>query len=143
MAALGPRVAFAAFALVALFVAHADTLRCYTCSTVANKNCGDPFNKSYVPMTDCQSVGVTGAQPKEVPVCKKVKQRVNNGDLQTVRSCAWVKPEEPCPPSPSGAYIREEECSTCTSDLCNAATAFSPALLPLAAVAAATAYSVL
>nr|AKK22143.1 Ly-6/neurotoxin 2 [Locusta migratoria] len=106
-------------------------LRCYHCtSDHYNPNCDDPFNSTGIEVVDCLEQTRRRSDPREVPVCKKIKQRINNGDLQTVRSCAVMLPDQSCTTTDQSSYIHEEYCITCDTDLCNAAS-------PLAAAAAA------
>ncbi|XP_046991108.1 uncharacterized protein LOC124596132 [Schistocerca americana] len=108
-------------------------LRCYHCSSDHyHHNCDDPFNSTGIETVDCMEQLRRRTDPREIPVCKKIKQRINNGDLQTVRSCAFILPDQPCTTTDQSSYIHEEYCITCETDLCNAAP-------PLPAAAAATA----
>ncbi|XP_069699740.1 UPAR/Ly6 domain-containing protein crok-like [Periplaneta americana] len=113
----------AGFCLLAFAVHTGSGLRCWTCSSNSERHCGDPFNKTYISMVDCnrdrsQHYHIQTANV----VCKKSKHLVNGEEI-VMRSCEWNK-DTACTPSHHTA-VQNVFCETCSEDGCNGAFRFS------------------
>ncbi|XP_055545324.1 uncharacterized protein LOC129730197 [Wyeomyia smithii] len=131
---------------------QANALRCWRCSSDASTAafCDDPFSQDIITeqqrrwsYVDCSYPPGTGSYPfnqqlsQTRAVCKKMKQYINDRVVVS-RSCAWEDvsaPPNSCINAQTPSYIKTEFCETCTTDGCNGAAQYGPALLTVALTA--------
>uniref|UniRef100_A0A8D8WKL7 Protein quiver n=1 Tax=Cacopsylla melanoneura TaxID=428564 RepID=A0A8D8WKL7_9HEMI len=127
---------FGALTILLIAVQGSLAIRCWTCSSDRVPGCTDPMNVTYgVDLTNCDNERQHSPYLQSIAVCKKAKQRVN-GNLVTVRSCAWPPPdnrgEGPCSESSNPSYIKMEFCETCSDkDGCNGGNTVTSTLIGL------------
>lgn len=114
--------------IVAFSAQAGNGLRCWSCTTDGNRNCGDPFNRTFFQLHDCDynRSPSTYNQPS-TPICKKQKQILNGQEL-VIRSCVYDK-EMACIPSSAHSSVKDVFCDTCNEDGCNTAHSVTPATL--------------
>ncbi|KDR18171.1 uncharacterized protein LOC110831084 [Zootermopsis nevadensis] len=121
-------VYIAVFCLLALSIQTGAGLRCWSCASSSDRHCGDPFNKTFFHLRDCDSDRSPQTYNRlTTPVCKKLKQLSNEQEV-IERTCVWNK-ETACAPSSVHTSVKDVFCETCAEDGCNSAERFASATL--------------
>ncbi|XP_069699748.1 UPAR/Ly6 domain-containing protein CG9338-like [Periplaneta americana] len=136
------------FTLLAVSIRTGESIKCYTCNSQANKNCGDPITKEGLDETECTATAVEEGVAKakqasqnignflgfdrlpSVPdmkfACQKIDVSDNNGNTVTIRGCTIAKTEsvDPCAMTDVVKKVTSEQgkvdfCETCEEDQCN------------------------
>jgi len=115
--------------LVAAYFFHESFgIKCWVCRSDSDPKCGDPFDNTSVPITDCKQEKelqhIPGVRPT---MCRKIRQKVN-GEWRYFRSCAYlgepgIEGDERFCLMRTGTYnIWMEYCTCNTKDGCNSAS---------------------
>ncbi|KAJ8925153.1 hypothetical protein NQ315_001338 [Exocentrus adspersus] len=131
-----------------------DAFRCYYCNSDADGDgCHNPMNIKSVRLQYCDNLTVTDNANDAVPtnatgdtttgtyVCTVMRYISNYNKWETIRECQnrLIQNEDICSylkKSPTtGMYSRNFTCSSCSTDLCNAAVKIQVPLLTLIAIA--------
>jgi|ERR1712136_436017 len=121
---------FTLVVLIYLFaIQEGDGIKCYTCSSLEDPKCGDPFDNTSVPFPDCSTIDEnfkTKLHYLETPptMCRKLRQKIH-GEWRYIRSCAilgqpGIGGDERYCLQRSGSYnIHVESCLCNSRDGCN------------------------
>ncbi|XP_066992492.2 UPAR/Ly6 domain-containing protein crok [Anabrus simplex] len=111
-------------------------LRCWACTSSTSLNCRDPFNKTRIPIENCERM--RSQTSMDYPACQKVVETINDGQSRIVRKCVFSRERlnGKCAEPTTLNYIKMEHCSTCEEDECNSAPGVE--ISPLTVAAAAT-----
>ncbi|XP_072753902.1 UPAR/Ly6 domain-containing protein crok [Anoplolepis gracilipes] len=127
--ASGFRFTFLATAfLLICCVREGFSIKCWVCRSDSDQKCGDPFDNTSLPITDCKLEGDLEHLPGVRPtMCRKIRQKVN-GEWRYFRSCAYmgepgIAGDERFCLMRTGTYNIFMEYCTCNSkDGCNLAS---------------------
>uniref|UniRef100_A0A1B6FS97 Uncharacterized protein n=1 Tax=Cuerna arida TaxID=1464854 RepID=A0A1B6FS97_9HEMI len=107
------------------FFYEGGAIKCWVCRSDSDPKCGDPFDNSSVPITDCKQEPdlehIPGVRPT---MCRKIRQKVK-GEWRYFRSCAYlgepgIGGDERFCLMRTGTYnIWMEYCTCNTKDGCN------------------------
>ncbi|KAG8281305.1 uncharacterized protein LOC124362422 [Homalodisca vitripennis] len=113
------------FVLSVYFFYEGGAIKCWVCRSDSDPKCGDPFDNSSVPITDCKQEPdlehIPGVRPT---MCRKIRQKVK-GEWRYFRSCAYlgepgIGGDERFCLMRTGTYnIWMEYCTCNTKDGCN------------------------
>jgi hypothetical protein len=114
--------------LLAFSIHTGSGLRCWSCTSTGDHHCGDPFNRTFFNLQDCDynRSPHTYNQPSN-PFCKKQKQMLDGREL-VIRGCAFDK-DMACVPTAVHSSVKDLFCETCNQDGCNSAHSVTPATL--------------
>lgn len=114
------------FTLVFL-IEEGDSIKCWVCRSDSDPKCGDPFDNSTMPITDCiQEPDLPHIPHVRPTMCRKIRQKVH-GEWRYFRSCAYlgepgIEGDERFCLMRTGTYnIFMEYCTCNTKDGCNSA----------------------
>ncbi|XP_050519768.1 uncharacterized protein LOC126893517 [Daktulosphaira vitifoliae] len=108
-------------------------LMCWTCDSLHDSKCSDPFNNHSMPMVDCKQVRLDTYPNLRGTMCRKIRQKVY-GKWRYYRSCAFLgepgigNDERYCLMRTGTNNIFTEYCTCNTRDGCNSASLMSISL---------------
>ncbi|XP_039300930.1 uncharacterized protein LOC111062500 [Nilaparvata lugens] len=103
----------------------AESIKCWTCRSDADPKCGDPFDNSTLPITDCKlQDNLPHIKDVRPTMCRKIRQKVH-GQWRYYRGCAYLgEPgiggdERYCLMRTGSYNIFMEYCTCISKDGCN------------------------
>ncbi|XP_044739538.1 uncharacterized protein LOC123300923 [Chrysoperla carnea] len=112
-------------------IQNSYAIKCWVCRSDADPKCGDPFDNTTVPITDCrQEKGLDHLPGVKATMCRKIRQKVH-GSWRYFRSCAYmgepgIGGDERFCLMRTGTYNIFMEYCTCNSkDGCNTGSSFT------------------
>ncbi|CAL1676240.1 unnamed protein product [Lasius platythorax] len=126
--AIGIRFSFLATVfLLICCIQEGFSIKCWVCRSDNDPKCGDPFDNTTTPITDCKQEEELSHLPGVKPtMCRKIRQKVN-GEWRYFRSCAYmgepgIAGDERFCLMRTGTYnIFMEYCTCSSKDGCNLA----------------------
>ncbi|XP_015906755.1 UPAR/Ly6 domain-containing protein crok-like [Parasteatoda tepidariorum] len=115
-----------AFTFMGFTLHLGECLHCWECNSKHDPNCGHPFKRHTVALTDCSQRFIPHNMSIGATICRKITQKVR-GEERIIRSCGFYNPEDAgtCI-SRAGTHMVFMHYCQCEGDGCNNSNLLHP-----------------